>query len=116
MSHVPEGALEAVAAIAASIPSIRRVWFFGSRLKGVSHKGEPVRSNSDLDIALEIETDPAFPKANSQLALFMEIAKLEIWSELEQRFGCPIGLTPVEDVRPYIIEGSEPSQLIYNRS
>lgn len=114
-SHVPNGALETVAGIAGKFPLVRRVWFFGSTLTGVSHKGGLVRSDSDLDFAFEIDPDPTMPKSNSQLALFIEVADLEVWSELEQSFGCRIGLTPLDDVRAYIIEGSEPSLLIFDR-
>jgi hypothetical protein len=55
------------------------------------------------------------PKANSQLALFMEIRGLEVWAELEQRFGCRFGLTLLNDVRTHIIEGKAPKELIFDR-
>lgn len=113
--HVPFGAPEAIADVAGEIPFVRRVWFFGSRLTGVSHRGGPLRPDSDLDLAIEIDPDPTMPKTNSQLALFMEIASREVWVELGQRFSCRIGLTPLDDVRTYIVEGNEPSVLIYDR-
>jgi predicted nucleotidyltransferase len=113
--HVPSGALEAVAEIAGEFPLVRRAWFFGSRLTGVSHRGGPVRPDSDLDIAFEIESDSTMPKVNSQLTLFLEIRGLEIWTELERRFGCRFGLTLLDDVRTHIIEGNEPKELIFDR-
>lgn len=114
-SYVPSGALESVSDTVGEYPLVRRAWFFGSRLTGVSHKGGPVRLDSDLDVALEIDPDPSMPKANSKLALFIEIKRLEVWAELERRYGCRFGLTLLDDVRTFIIDGNEPSELIFER-
>jgi uncharacterized protein len=54
---VPPGELRAVAVRlsewASRVPSISRVWIFGSRIKGTH------RHDSDLDVAIEIDRNPA---------------------------------------------------------
>jgi len=40
-------------------PAIRRVYLFGSRLRGTDKHGQPVKPTSDIDIAVEMTfTDP----------------------------------------------------------
>ena len=39
---------------AAAKPEIRRVWLFGSRVRGTDKNGRPCRIDSDLDIGIEL--------------------------------------------------------------
>lgn len=40
---------------AATKPTIKRAWLFGSRIKGVNKHGGPVRDESDWDVAVELD-------------------------------------------------------------
>jgi len=55
---MPDPSLEdlalAISRWAAARPLITRVYVFGSRIRGCTWTGEPVRRNSDLDVAIEL--------------------------------------------------------------
>jgi predicted nucleotidyltransferase len=73
---------EKLAAWAAGIPRIRRVWLFGSDAK------RNARENTDLDIAIEME-----PVADSEETITVWIAHAEQWqNELESRIGTAVDL------------------------
>lgn len=87
---VPEGAAEAIAALVSTMPSVERVYLFGSRVLGTASAA------SDLDIA--VETAGSTP--SEQLAVYItEVAQDPRWSEISKRFGTRMGITPLADVR-----------------
>lgn len=36
---------------------MERIWFFGSRVRGFGKDGKPIRDDSDLDIAVQIDVE-----------------------------------------------------------
>jgi predicted nucleotidyltransferase len=60
-SHLPADVVRTLRAWAAAQQEIMRVHVFGSRVRGVSKRGNPVRSDSDLDIAIELSPDVPNP-------------------------------------------------------
>jgi predicted nucleotidyltransferase len=79
-AHVKEQ--EQLAAWAASQPRIRRVWLFESDAK------RKARSDSDLDIAIEME-----PVPDSEETIAFWIAHAEEWqTQLEKRVGSSVDI------------------------
>jgi predicted nucleotidyltransferase len=82
MSGFGDDVRDAIVAWAEATPRIRRVWVFGSRAKG-----NP-RTDSDLDIAVEVE-----PVADSEETLAVWMANSEKWqSELQEHISFTVDL------------------------
>jgi predicted nucleotidyltransferase len=82
MCAAPVNEQEQLAAWAAENPRIRRVWLFGRAAK------RNARSDTDLDIAIEME-----PVPDSEETVAYWIAHAEEWqAELEKRFGTQVDL------------------------
>lgn len=100
--------LDAIRSWAASHPIIRRVWVFGSRVRGAG------RPDSDLDVAVEHD---ALPIDSSVSATWINEAP--IWrGELGPMLSVPLHLHPyIPGESPAIQAGlSESSFLAYERT
>lgn len=103
---------------AASKSGVKRIWFFGSRIRGNSKDGSSLREASDLDVAIEIDVakfdgnDPSEKHASTAAWILIydtwydELAMLSRW---------PIDLQMYNDGRNVQIYVSECSALIYER-
>jgi predicted nucleotidyltransferase len=98
-----------MAAWAEARPRVRRVWLFGSRVKGTQ------RRDSDVDVAVEIE-----PVADSEESLLVWLNNGERWrGELEQEIGLLVNLEWFDpDGSTPNVQGAlrEASVLIYDRA
>jgi predicted nucleotidyltransferase len=95
INQVPPGAENAIRILAASIPTVRRVYLLGSRIKGTAAEA------SDLDIAFEMS---GADEGERFAEYMLDVANREEWRWFEQRFGCRMGHTPFEDVRAGVLE------------
>jgi predicted nucleotidyltransferase len=100
---------------ARSEPTICEVRAFGSRVRGRTWKGGPVRPDSDLDLAVTISLPPTADLAQAQ----------EVWTEMKQRGVAALAAVITWPLHFELLEGerspnlrcyvADCSRLIYRR-
>lgn len=109
MSGVSNAVRTVVAEWARANPKVRRVWVYGSRVKGTH------RPDSDIDIAVELQ-----PVGDSEETLAVWMAHCNQWqSELQARIGPTVVLEWFDpDGATTTIQATldEASMLIYERA
>jgi uncharacterized protein len=108
-SGIENNVAESIAQWAVENPEVRRVWVFGSRLKGTH------RRDSHIDIAVELE-----PVADSEETLARWIVHSDLWkSQLQSRIAAKIDLEwfdPDGSTRTIEAGLNEAKVLIYERA
>lgn len=110
LPHIPTSAIATLRDWAACQPAIWRVYLFGSRIRGMTKEGGPVRPDSDLDMAVEL-----MPEIVDTFGAWME--RVETWREqlaLLSPFKVQLEALDAEtpNVRRYVEEGG---LLIFDR-
>lgn len=82
-----ETMIELVREWAAKKPEISRVWLFGSRIRGKSYSGGPIRPDSDWDVAVEFGS----PTPEARDAHWFRV--VNAWDkDLDAAAGCSVSI------------------------
>jgi predicted nucleotidyltransferase len=112
---IDDHTIEAIAQWAQHEPLVLEIWAFGSRVRGQTKEGGPIRPDSDLDIAIRLEASPSGDLGELQA----------VWSEFKNRAQASLSLQLLWRLEFELLEGGRSpclesyvrdcSRLIYRR-